>query len=105
MLRRLVENYRNEGHAWPVDALAIAQHLITTGRADPPKRSPAQLLAKQLQEAMREEYYTDPQGRRVRKKHAFPVEFDDGDQKVQKMLWCDIETALPDQMHLSLQTR
>jgi len=101
----LVKEYRESGGKWPIDAHSLAAHLLANRKVKVPRRTETQILAKQLQEAMREEYYTDPQGRRVRKKHAFPVTFDDGETRVQKMLWCDIETALPDQMHLALQTR
>jgi len=50
---------------------------------------------------MREEYITDPQGRRVRAKHAARV-LDHGEQK---MLWDDIRMASRDHMHRAFQLR
>jgi hypothetical protein len=46
---------------------------------------------------MREEYYTDPQGRRVRVKHPVKVE--------QGVLWDDIRTAPRQHMEISFQQR
>jgi len=59
---------------------------------------------------MREEYYTDPQGRRVRTKHAARMTEEElrGEEdaaKRQSMLWADIRTADPDHIERALQQR
>jgi hypothetical protein len=54
-----------------------------------------------LGRALREEYFTDPQGRRVRSKHVI-IEEKDGEQT---SLWGDIRTADPKHMALSFQQR
>jgi hypothetical protein len=54
-----------------------------------------------LGRALREEYFTDPQGRRVRSKHVI-VEEKNGEQT---SLWGDIRTADPKHMALSFQQR
>jgi len=50
---------------------------------------------------MREDYITDPQGRRVRAKHA--ARFEEGGR--QKTLWADITTASRNHMAVALQQR
>ena len=68
-------------------------------------------LARDLSRAMRDEFYTDPQGRRVRTKHAAKcIEdalSDDGEEgpKKQKMLWADIRTDSEDHIIKALQQR
>ena len=57
--------------------------------------------ADDLARAMREEYITDPQGRRVRAKHAARIE-KDGKQLA---LWDDIRTASREHMQTALQQR
>lgn len=101
----LVAKYREEGNPWPARAIHIASYLLRTHQARAPGRSPEERLARLIREAMREEYYTDPQGRRVRKKHAFPMEVEEGGEKVQRTFWCDIETGSPDQLRSSFQQR
>jgi hypothetical protein len=55
----------------------------------------------QLADAMREEFYTDPQGRRVRAKHAARVRI--GNK--QQYLWDDIRTAEHGHMQIATQQR
>lgn len=59
------------------------------------------MLANQIGRAMREEYITDPQGRRVRAKHAAKIDNDDGQQTV----WDDIRTAPHDFMEVAFHQR
>ncbi len=56
-----------------------------------------QQCARELSRAARDEYYEDPQGRRVRRKH--PIRTGQG------VLWADIELAPPEHMKMSLQQR
>ena len=55
---------------------------------------------------MREEYFTDIQGRRVRKKHAIREIQDIGDGKHKQLtFWVDIEDAEPKEMQAAFQQR
>ena len=51
---------------------------------------------------MREEFITDPQGRRVRAKHAARMDRDEGEQGA---LWDDIRTASHEHMQVAFQQR
>lgn len=64
------------------------------------RREPPTLLRmfkRDMARALRNEYYEDPQGREVRKNH--PVRGEQG------VLWVDHQTARPEQIRVSLQTR
>jgi hypothetical protein len=91
-LQAYVEQYRSEGNAWPASSRALARWMIETGRWETGKKSLVDLCAKEISRALREEYHTDPQGRRVRTKHAakVPARKDDADQLV---MWDDLRTA------------
>lgn len=104
-LQQLKDAYRASGEPWPAEAAVIASWAIRTQRARYSPKSQVQMLAREMQAAWREEYYTDPQNRRVRKNHAFKVSVNGPEGVTQRTLWCDIETAEPRQMHLSLQQR
>lgn len=69
-LRGIANRYMESGQPWPASARAIAAWAI---RNDLWRPQPSDLIgqcADQLAVAMREEYVVDPQGRRVRAKHA-----------------------------------
>ena len=88
-LQRLVEEYRKAGQPWPATREMIAAWAVKEKRYDLTAPSLTRLVAKELAQAMSEEYFTDEQGRRVRAKHPFRVR-KDGKQMV---LWDDIRTA------------
>lgn len=104
-LQQVTRDYRAAGEPWPASTNAIAAWAIRTQRARYSPKSQVQLLAREIQSALRQEYYTDPQGRRVRKKHAYSVQSVGPDGPTQKTFWCDIESDKPDLVHLSLQQR
>jgi len=85
-----------------IDMLAVAKWAIDNEKWKPPMYSPVRLAARELSRAAREEFYEDPQGRDVRKKHCFTVIGPDGQHK---WLWVDIEKATREQMHKSAQAR
>lgn len=62
------------------------------------------LLLRHLARAMRTQYTTDPEGRRVRRKHALKTKEKDASGK-QLVLWYDIDIAPPPFMQGSLQQR
>ena len=60
--------------------------------------------AEDLGRALREEYITDPQGRRVRAKHAARMRLD-RDEGEQGALWDDIRTASHEHLRIAFQQR
>jgi hypothetical protein len=100
-LQAIVNQYRKSGQPWPAEKRAIAAWAV---RADKWKPHPSALIgqcADELAKAMREEYFTDPQGRRVRAKHAAKF-FKNGKQTT---LWGDIRTESRAFMAVSFQNR
>jgi len=104
--QEIVDIYRREVTSEPVELMVVARWAIANGLWKPSFKSPEEILAGELGAALREQYIDDPQGRRVRRKHARRVEeiLSDGSAK-QRVFWDDITTALPDFMQASLQQR
>ena len=100
-LQRIVHNYREAGQAWPATSRAIASWAISQGLWKPQRAALLSQCAEQLSRALREEYLTDPQGRRVRTKHSARVE-ENGEQLV---LWDDIRIASRTHMRIAFQQR
>jgi len=85
----LVAKYRASGQEWPATARAIAEWAVTKRLWVPKPSLLVNQCAEEIARAMREEYYVDPQGRKVRTKHAARV----GTGGEQQTLWADIQTA------------
>lgn len=100
-LQGLVAEYRSAGQPWPATTRQIAAWAITERRWAPDQESLIAHCADQISRAMREEYITDAQGRRVRAKHAARVR--DGER--QMVLWADIRSADPGHMAIAFQQR
>lgn len=100
-MQHIVREYRLAGEAWPTPSRAIAAWAIRTGRWKLPESAAISVCAEDLSRAMREEYMTDPKGRRVRLKH--PVAVRSGGE--QTALWDDIRTAPRSHMQLAFQQR
>lgn len=105
-LQELVEVYRREVSNAPVELTVVAKWAIQNGLWKPTYKSPEQILAGELGQALREQYIEDPQGRRVCRKHARRTEelLSDGSTK-QHVFWDDITTANSEYMQASLQQR
>lgn len=95
-MQGLVAEYRESGEPWPATSHEIAAWAIRTRRWGPEPGSVIDMCADHVARAMREEYITDPQGRRVRSKHAARV----NRAGKQITLWADIRTA--DQQHMGI---
>ncbi len=97
-LQDMVSAYRRSGQKWPATSREIAYYIYRNRKWEPQEKDIVGQLARDLSRAMREECYTDPQGRRVRTKHAARRVEDDLSDEVedcpptQKMLWHDIRT-------------
>jgi len=91
-MQRLVAEYRDAGEPWPATSKDIARWLIREGKWNRSERTMVDLCARDVSRCMREEFHTDPQGRRVRTKHAakFPAP---GTEDGQTTLWDDLRTA------------
>ena len=75
-LREIVDDYREAAEPWPATARQIAAWAYNTGRWQPKAGNVIKQCAEDISRALREEYYTDPQGRTVRTKHAALVKRD-----------------------------
>ena len=95
--QRIVARYRESGQPWPATAVDIARWAIGKRLWDIHPSKIVRQCADQIADAMRQEYITDPQGRRVRVKHVAPY-----DHKGQTSLkWDDMRSARPEHMHTS----
>ncbi len=100
-LQRIADDYKQAGEPWPASARAIAAWAIRNNLWQPQPSAVVSQCADHLARALREEYITDPQGRRVRAKHHAPS-YQNGKQMA---LWDDIKTASRDHMRAAFQTR
>src|SRR5262245_52531241 len=101
-LRELLNDYLQAHGGGPVDLGDVYAWARRQRRWEAPPASQLRQFKQEVARAAREEYYTDPQGRRVRRKHAVVVIKEGGRQQ---SLWADIEAAPPEHMRLSLQQR
>jgi hypothetical protein len=103
-LQRIVREYQEEtGLSGPISLRIVADWAIRTGRWHARPGALVRQCAEQLAIALREEYYNDPQGRRVRTKHAIRVPIREKGE--QSHFWDDIRTAKREHMVLSIQQR
>lgn len=100
-LQELVRKYQQASQPWPASPRDIAQWAISHRFWAPEPQAVVKQCADQISNAMSAEYFTDPQGRRVRAKHA--VVSQDGEK--QTSLWDDIRTAEPRHIEVSAQQR
>lgn len=96
-LQKIVQEFRDAGQLWPASPNDIAAWAIEQKKWLPQRVDLVQQCARQISQAMREEYITDPQGRSVRAKHCRRVE--------QTTLWDDIRTADKNHMEIAFQQR
>jgi hypothetical protein len=96
-LQDIINDYIETTGATQIDLHEVASWAMDQNRWEPGRANNIKQCAHELARAARGEFYTDPQGRRVRRKHAA--------RNNQMWLWADIETAPPDHMRLSLQQR
>jgi hypothetical protein len=98
-MQKIVEDYRLAGEPWPASSKTMASWAIRTGRWELPASAAINRCAEDLAEAMRQEYFVDEQGRRVRLLHP-AQKYVSGEQMT---LWDDIRTAPRSHMQLSFQ--
>ena len=96
----LVNRYIASGGAWPIEPRRIAEWALNLGLWKPPAETLVKQAIDELTDAMRNEYVTDPQGRRIRAKIAARVKRDGR----QVTLWGDQESD-PQFVRLSFAQR
>ncbi|OHB59297.1 MAG: hypothetical protein A2167_05710 [Planctomycetes bacterium RBG_13_46_10] len=91
-LQEFVLKYRESKQLWPATSKDIAAWAIRNNMWEAPQVSKIDILAKRISDAMRQEYFTDPQGRRIRKFHALRdiKILPDGTHK-QLTFWIDLD--------------
>src|SRR3954469_21238752 len=93
----MVEQYRAARLPWPATMQQVAEWAVRCNLYAPRPNAVIRELAERLSEALKVEYFVDPQGRSVRVKHAARIKQDDGTQPT---LWDDIRTAPRDHMEI-----
>jgi hypothetical protein len=96
-LQKLVNMYIDSGKEWPTTTREVANWALSNNLWAPQKSEVISIFAEQLSRAMRDEYIIDPQGRKVRAKHAARIK--------QAVLWDDIRTANREHMQIAFQQR
>jgi hypothetical protein len=99
-MQKLVSEYRASNQPWPATSRDIAQWAISNGKWDMPAEAVLKKCANDLADAMRESYFTDSKGKRVRALHPAPVRR----QGVLFVEWDDIRTAPRKHMQMSFQS-
>jgi len=100
-LQDLFRDYEKAGHLQPFTMREVAAWAYDHGLCQPQRSTIINRLAEEFSRAMRAEFHTDPQGRRVRTKHIAIVERNGK----QYAFWADIRTASRDHMERSFQQR
>jgi len=98
-MQKIVFEYRATKQPWPATSKEIAQWAISQGKWDMPAEAVVKKCATDLADAMRESYFTDGKGRRVRALHPAPVTR----QGILFVEWDDIRTAPRKHMQMSFQ--
>lgn len=105
-LQELVERYRQEHGQSSVDLHEVAAWAVRNRLWEPRREDATAALRGEMADALREQYMLDPQGRRVRQKHAERQWVDDaGGKHKQLVLWHDIREAPRAAMQAALQQR
>ncbi len=100
-LQNIINAYRSAGEKWPATSKEMAAWAISAKLWYPHPSAVETQCAEELSRAMRDEYVTDAQGRKVRSKHAASY----GEGREQTVLWDDIRTAPTEHMHRAFQQR
>ena len=102
----LVRRYRRNGEHWPTTSRQIAVWAIREKLWRPPEKNLVSQCAAEVAAAMRQEFFVDAQGRKVRAKHPYVTteELPDGTYE-QLYLWIDVHdnTASKDEVEMAFQ--
>jgi len=100
-MQNLVAQYKKEGNKWPATSKEMAVWMIDNNHWEPTREAVVARCAEDISNALRDEYYTDPQGRRVRTKHAARL----GTGARQMVMWDDMRTGTRRHMEIALSQR
>lgn len=103
-LQEITKKYRAAGEKWPTTCKEIAAWAIREELWKPQSKNLITQCASEIADAMRDEHFTDPQGRSVRKKR--PFRSVDGlleGNEEQVFLWVDMQEANPEEAELAFQ--
>jgi hypothetical protein len=100
-LQHIVRSYLDDGQPWPATTRQIAAWAIRRGEWQPQPFALINQCADQLARAMREEHFTDTNGRVIRTKHVARIER--GGEQI--ALWADIRSASREHMQIAFQQR
>ncbi|MGA3172379.1 MAG: hypothetical protein ABSE62_15360 [Chthoniobacteraceae bacterium] len=95
-MQEYIEEYRRKVEDGELAPMDIAEWIIAEKGYEPTPQETLILCAREVSRAMRTQFYTDPDGNRVRRKYAVRrlVTQADGSQKMMPF-WCDIDIATP----------
>jgi hypothetical protein len=99
--QKIVQCYREAAQPWPASSTEIARWAIDKQLWQIHPGAVIRQCADQIANAMREEFHTDPQGRKVRLLHAAPYPKNGR----QYLLWDDMRTASYKHMRMAFQQR
>jgi hypothetical protein len=100
-IRRVEVKYREAGGKWPAAAVDVAEWGVSKGYLEMNRGAIIRRFAEHIAQIWRDEYMDDPQGRRIRVKHAARYSIDG----VQTWLWDNMPTATHKHMELSFQNK
>lgn len=100
-MQRIWRLYEESGSPMPATTHQVAAWAYQHGHWKPRPSDVVDQCAEDLARALREEYITDPKGRRVRAKHVARIRR--GGEQLN--LWADIRTAPRSHMELALKQR
>lgn len=106
ILQDLAEEWRQEAGQTSINTSEVAVWMMRKKGWQPRPTDAVKLLRRELRIALREQFLTDPQGRKVRQKHPQRIyrEVSDGTHE-QLVLWHDIREASRPQMQAAFQQR
>jgi hypothetical protein len=105
-LQKLVNDFKTLNGGAPILARDAAAWIYKNKKWQPSLSTIIDLLAKEISDAMRTEYFEDEKGRRVRKKHAVRRKMQDEFGKWKQLVfWDNIDTANPQFMEQSFSQR
>jgi hypothetical protein len=100
-IHQIEKKYRDAGGKWPAAAVEVAEWGVSRGYLEMHRGAIIRQFAEQIAQIWRDEYMDDPQGRRIRVKHAARYSING----VQTWLWDNMPTATHKHMELSFQNK
>lgn len=100
-LQSVWQQYECEHNHVPASGRTVTEWGIVQGLIVPPTIDPVAVLASQMSRALREEYGTDPQGRRYRRNHAVRIT----NEGVQYAMWGMMDFASLPHMEMAFTQR